>query len=101
MVQMRTIDDDSGGTSPPCGSGGGPASVNPGWLDVNWTFPPEFQNLLLGFDVVAYTGTDPTDASKYFFQIVRVNPDVRRLVKSIKPTSTMSNVNASVRAVYA
>jgi len=100
-MYQKTIDDGGGGTSPTGGSGGGPATINPGWLDINWTFPSNFESLILGFDVIAYTGSDPTDSSKYLFAAVRVNPNVRRLVKSILPTTTLPTVNASVRAVYA
>lgn len=101
MVQQLTLEDDSGRTSDTRGSGGGPATINPRWLDINWVFPTEFENLLIGFDVVAYTGTDPNDSSKYCFAIVRVNPGVRRLVKAILPVASIPVINASVRAVYA
>lgn len=100
MYQL-TIDDGGGGTTPTGGSGGGPATINPGWLNINWTFSSMYEPLIVGFDVVAYTGSDPTDSTKYLFAIQRVNPNVRQLVKSILPITTLTNVNASVRAVYA
>lgn len=100
-VQQQTMDDGSGGSTSTGGSGGGPATINPVWLDINWIFSSTYEPLILGFDVIAYTGTDPLDASKYLFSVQRVNPNVRRLVKSILPTTTITNVNASVRAVYA
>ena len=98
---IRTVDDDGGRTSSTRGSTGGPATINPGWLDINWTFPTAYESAILGFDVIAYAGTNPEDGTKYFFQMQRVSPNVRRLVKSIVPTTTTSNVNASVRAIYA
>ncbi len=101
MVQMRTVDDDSGGTSPNAGSSGGPAAINPGWLDINWVFPTSMEYLILHFEVIAYTGYDPTDGSTYLFQPVKVPANMRRLVKSILPKATLATVNASVRAVYA
>ena len=101
MAMQVAIDDLGGGTSATGGSGGGPATINPGWLDINWAFPASYEPSILGFDVIAYTGTDPTDASKLIFATVRVNPNVRRLVKSIIPTTTLATVNAAVRAIYA
>ena len=100
-VSQKTIDDGGGGTSPTGGSGGGPATINPRWLDINWSFPSTFENLILGFDVIAYTGSNPDDPPTYCFNVVRVNPNVRRLVKSIIPTTSLPTINASVRAVYA
>jgi hypothetical protein len=99
---MQMIDrDGTGGTSPTGGSGGGPAIIDPRWTDINWVFPAAFEGQILGFDVVAYSGSDPTDASTYLFAPVRVNPNVRRLIKSFAPAAAIGTINAAVRAVYA
>ena len=100
MYQV-TMEDSVGGALPSAGTGGGPATINPGWLNINWAFPVNYEPLILGFDIVAYTGSDPTNAANYLFETVRVNANVRQLVKSIYPTASLPTVNASVRAVYA
>lgn len=101
ILTWATIEDNGGRTTPTGGSGGGPAYINPGWLDINWTFPTALESLILGFEVIAYTGADPTDASKLLFAPVQASPSVRRLVKSILPSATLPTVNAAVRAIYA
>ena len=54
-----------------------------------------------GFEVIAYTGTDPTDNSKWLFKSVGTDPTVRTLIKTIAPSVSAAVVHASVRAVYA
>jgi hypothetical protein len=102
VISLTPIDDGgTGGTSPTGGSGGGPAIVDPRWVDIHWVFPTAFESQIIGFDVVAYSGSDVTDASTYLFIPVRVDPSVRRCIKSFPPKAALATVNAAVRAVYA
>ncbi|WP_257306310.1 hypothetical protein [Geothrix campi] len=95
---MRKVDDDGGG------SGGGSDAIYK-WVDINWTFTePSPAGLVKGFEVVIYTGTDPTDTSKYLKSPERgLLATDRRLVTTYSYrtyTAAPTNVNAAVRVVY-
>lgn len=100
-IQTLTDTDNTQNTSPTGGSTGGPAIVNTKTITIGWSFPSQFNSLILGFEVVAYTGTDITDNSKWLFKSVCTDPTVRQLVKTIAPSVSMPVVNAGVRAIYA
>jgi len=93
--------DNTQNTSPTGGSTGGPAIVNTKTIIINWVFDSAYEPLIVGFEVVAYQGSDVTDNSKWLFKSIMVDPTVRTLVKTFAPSVSMSVVNASVRAVYA
>jgi hypothetical protein len=101
MINVLIDDGETGGTSPTGGSTGGPAIVDPRWADINWSFPAPLESQIIGFDVVAYTGSDANDTSTYLFAPVRVNSSVRRCIKSFAPPANLATVNAAVRAIYA
>lgn len=100
-IQTLSDTDATQNTSPTGGSTGGPAIVNTKTITISWTFPTEFQNLILGFEVIAYTGSDLTDNSKWLFKSVGTDPTVRQLVKTYAPSVNQPTVNAAVRAIYA
>ncbi len=100
-INTLTDTDNTQNTSPTGGSTGGPAIVATKTVTVSWTFPTSYNSLILGFEVIAYTGTDPTDNSKWLFKSVGTDPTVRQLVKTIAPSVAAAVVHASVRAVYA
>lgn len=87
---------------PPDGTTGGssPSSVAKNYIDINWLWPATTPNPAY-FEVVAFTGTDPTASTNYLFAPMRVPGSDRRLVTTITPLSTYSNVNAAVRPIYA
>jgi hypothetical protein len=93
----RQIDDWNDGVDD---NGGVPRTAKKAWLDINWAFPPNAPNPL-HFTVVAFTGTDPTDTTKYLFQPMAVLPTDRRLVIAISPNANVTGINAAVRADYA
>lgn len=102
MINMTPIDDGStGGTSSTGGSSGGPAIVDPRWADIGWTFPVTFEHKIIGFEVVAYSGTDVTDATTHLFMPLKVGASVRRCIKAFPPQAAFATVNAAVRAIYA
>jgi hypothetical protein len=101
MINTPIDDGGTGSTIPTGGSTGGPAIVDPRWADINWSFPVPLESQIIGFDVVAYTGSDANDASTYLFTPMRVNPSVRRCIKSFAPPADLATVNAAVRAIYA
>jgi hypothetical protein len=53
------------------------------------------------FNVIAFTGSDPTAAANYLFDMVTVGPTARSYTIAVTPTSAMNVVNAAVEAVYA
>ena len=93
----RQIDDWNDGVDD---NGGVPRTVKKTWLDINWAFPATAPTPL-SFTVVAFTGTDPTDTTKYLFQPMTMLPTDRRLVVAISPNANVTGINAAVRADYA
>jgi hypothetical protein len=79
---------------------GGLTASSPVWLTIAWTWPNNYPKPA-GFEVVAFTGSDPTVAADYLFDITTVEASVRTLTVAVTPTTTMSTVNAAVRAIYA
>lgn len=100
-IQTLTDTDNTQNTSPTGGSGGGPALVNTKTITISWSFPTNYNSLILGFEVIASTGTDPTDNSKWLFKSVGTDPTCRTLIKTIAPAVSMANVYPFVRAIYA
>ena len=88
----------AGGVTPT--SSGGLTTAAPVWLTIDWTWDSTFPTPN-SFQVVAFTGSDPTATANYLFDIKTVVPSARSLVVPVTPTSTMGGVNAAVRAVYA
>lgn len=70
------------------------------WLTVNWSWPANYPTPS-GFNVVVYTGTDPTNAANYLFDLAKVGPTVTSFTVAVTPNAAMNVVNAAVEAVYA
>ncbi len=70
------------------------------WLTITWTWGSNFPTPT-GFNVIAFTGSDPTNANNYLFPMATVGPGVRTYTVAVTPTSAESVVNAAVEAVYA
>ena len=81
-------------------NGGSPRTVKKTWLDINWLFPAGAPNPS-SFTVIAFTGTDPTDSTKYLFPPTTVPGADRRLVIGIAPNVSVSGINAAAKAEYA
>lgn len=99
-MPILTLTDDDGGTSTTGGSSGGPAIIDPRTATITWAFSVVDEAKILEFEVVAYTGTDVTDLSKWIFRAT-VPPSTRTFVRVFYPRVAMPVVHASVRAVYA
>lgn len=87
------------GTVTPSGSGSLNA-IAPIWLTVAWSWESNFPTPT-SFQVVAFTGADPTNAANYLFDIATVDPSTRSYTVAVTPNSAEGTVNAAVRAVYA
>jgi hypothetical protein len=69
------------------------------WLTVSWTWPSNYPTPTK-FEVLAFTGSDPTNASNYVIPVTDVDESQRSYTVAITPVSNLT-INASVRAVYA
>jgi hypothetical protein len=81
-------------------SSGGVTTASKVWLTIDWTWESNYPTPL-SFQVVAFTGSDPTVTANYLFDITTVVSTARSLIVSVTPTATISGVNAAVRAIYA
>ena len=81
-------------------SGSGLSASSPIWLTISWSWSSTFPTPT-GFQVVAFTGTDPTAAANYLSDIATVAPCMRSYTIAVAPTAAMATVNAAVRAIYA
>jgi hypothetical protein len=70
------------------------------WLTISWTWPTNYPTPS-AFNVVAFTGSDPTAAANYLFDMVTVGATTKSYTVAVCPTAAMSVVNAAVRSVYA
>ncbi len=70
------------------------------WLTIAWTWPSNYPTPS-GFNVIAFTGSDPTAVANYLFDMVTVGAGTLSCTIPVCPTNTMSIVNAAVRAIYA
>jgi hypothetical protein len=68
------------------------------YLTITWTWSSSFRTPT-GFQVVAFTGDDPTNTTNYLFDIVTVDASARSYTAAITPGSNIT-VNAAVRANY-
>lgn len=74
--------------------------TSPIWLTITWTWQSNFPTPT-GFEVVAFTGADPTNAANYLFDIVTVGPGTLSYSVAVAPNASEGTVNAAVRAIYA
>jgi hypothetical protein len=81
------------------GLNGGPAHFAKQYVYVTWAWPSNMVNPT-AFDVAIYTGTDPTATDLYLSPIQRCEGADRHIQFTTVPTASISNINASVRAVY-
>ncbi len=81
-------------------TGSGATVTAPIWLTIAWSWEPNFPTPT-GFEVVAFTGADPTNAANYLFDIVTVGPGTLSYTVAVTPNSSEGTVNAAVRAIYA
>ncbi len=88
----------AGGVAPT--SSGGLTAAAPIWLTVTWDWPAN-NTQPTGFEVIAFTGTDPTATDNYLFPIATVGPTALSYSAPVQLTTSLSNVNAAVRAIYA
>lgn len=101
MKLDKIMDPGDNGNGGGTGTGGGGGTLfGRKTLTVNWSFPSNAPNPS-AFEVVVFTGTDPTDTTKYLINPVQTTGADRSYECSIFPKTTLSNVNAAVRAIYA
>jgi hypothetical protein len=81
-------------------SSGGLTTAAIVWLTITWTWSSNFPTPT-GFEVVAFTGSDPTVAANYLFPIATVGPNIQTYTVAVTPTAAEAVVNAAVRAIYA
>ena len=67
------------------------------WVDVTWSHDP--RNEPEHFEVSVFSGIDPL--SNQIFAPVSVPGSCRRLIKRFWPQNDISDIHASVRAIYA
>ena len=89
-------DDSSVGFSTPIGIGGGSFVLNK-YIKVTWDFTANIEPD--HFDIVIYTGVDPSDEDAYVYPPIQVAGSERILIKSTNAQGT-NNFRAAVRAVY-
>ena len=98
---MILIDDGGGGG----GGGGGGILYDVYQVTVSWTFtePAGTAGLLQGFEVIAYTGSDPNDTTKYVKAPAAVLPADRTLkfTYTVSKGVAVGALNAAVRSLYA
>jgi len=77
--------------------GGGNPSVNiTQWITITWSWPGDNPDY---FDILATNGANPTDESTWIFEPISVPGNIRRAVIAITPSSVITSVYASIRAV--
>ncbi|WP_163869603.1 Hint domain-containing protein [Myxococcus eversor] len=78
-----------------------PRVIKPKYLDIRWTHEETLPaHLLEGFQVAVFTGNDPNNADAYLVEPKRVGPAERRVVVTLRVTSTTS-AKCAVQALYA
>jgi hypothetical protein len=85
------------------GGGGGADRTDTFWIDVNWSWTePPPTGLAQSFEVVIFTGSDPTDTTKYVETPAVIGIGSRRYVTSadIAKGKALPTWNAAVRTVY-
>jgi len=93
---MRMIDTGDGLDD----NGGSPQSLKKNYLYATWVWPANFP-APSAFEVVFCTGTDPTVTNNYLVPIQEALPTDRGLQIALPIKTTITGVNAFVRAVYA
>ena len=81
------------------GNGGSPQVVTKQWLNVSWSWAAN-NPVPDHFEVVIYTGTDPTNTSAYLYPILSVPNTVNTVQQAFTTNTALATINASVRAVY-
>lgn len=97
---MKMIMDDGDGLTGTGGTGGGPAVLKRQYIYVTWAWPSNIANPP-GFEVVIYTGMDPTAADTYLKPPARCPGTDRHFQVTVAPGANLTNINAAVRATYA
>ena len=87
------------------GDGIGNSGGNPAWLArqyvfITWQWPTNTANPSY-FEVIAYTGTDPSQTDTYVFAPQRVPGTDRHLQMVLTPTANVTGIQAAVRSIYA
>lgn len=102
MRLTKSMDDpgDAGSGGGTVAPGGGGTLYTRKTITISWSFPANAPNPE-AFEVIAFTGTDPTDTTAYLFAPVRVLGADREYQRAIFPKTTLPTINAAVRAVYA
>lgn len=91
--------EDDWGTGVDDGSGN-PKLLVRKWITIIWDFPAQYNSEIQGFEVVAFIGSDPTDAASWVFQPKAASPTDRQLIVAVSPNANLTNLNASARAIY-
>lgn len=80
------------------GGGGGPAWLAKQFIYVTWIWPSNAANPSW-FEIVTYTGTDPTQTDTYVFD-QKVPGTERHLQMVVTPSVDLVGIKAAVRAIY-
>src|ERR1041384_8379344 len=91
--QAAIVDDVEGGVHLP-------RVIKPKYFDIRWTHTELLPaHLLVGFQVVLFTGTDPNNTDAYLVDPVRVGPSERRVVVTLRVLAALT-VKSAVQALY-
>ncbi|NTX09039.1 Hint domain-containing protein [Myxococcus sp. CA040A] len=78
-----------------------PRIIKPKYLDIRWTHEETLPaHLLEGFQVVVFAGDDPNNTDNYLVEPKRVGPTERRVVVTLRVTSS-TTAKCAVQALYA
>jgi len=79
---------------------GTPQTLKKNYLYATWGWPTNVP-LPSSFEVVFFTGTDPTVTNNYVAPIQKALPTDRGLQIALPIKTTLTGINVAVRAVYA
>ena len=80
------------------GGGGSPGVLAKQFIYVTWTWGANLVNPSW-FEIVAYTGTDPTQTDTYVFDQKTPGTE-RHLQIAVTPSTNLVGIKAAVRAIY-
>ena len=80
-------------------NGGNPRTLAKNYIYVTWAWPSNMANPS-SFEVAIYIGTDPTATNTYVVPLQKTLGSDRAVQVMVPIKTTLTGINASVRAIY-
>jgi hypothetical protein len=99
-LSLRYVEDDGAFGLNDGGAGGTLQALAQKWLTITWSLTPAPGVTVAGYEIIVFTGTDPTDVNKYVIRPILVDGGCAGVIVATRIATDIATAQAAVRVIY-